>query len=272
MDELLIDDKKYLSTKRAAKVTGYAKDYVGQLCREGRVPARLVGRSWYVLESALHDHRFGAPQPTVAPAAVSAPEHLQSDPDVLPPTWSSARYEPDTAPEMPQLSKNEPQSEPTVAEESPGEAASTLQDAWREWFTQREQPAVEAQDTATEPYEATQPAETVTMEPVTGGELTEDEAVSVPIHAIYAELPTVDRVRNREPIAAPAVARAAAGDREVQRRPRASGLSRASVVYTAALIALASVVLVVFASGYLDSFAYSSYPAQLIAGIGIVSK
>jgi len=59
MDELEIDEKKYLSSKRAAKVTGYAKDYVGQLCREGRVQARLVGRSWYVLESSIHDHRFG---------------------------------------------------------------------------------------------------------------------------------------------------------------------------------------------------------------------
>jgi len=59
MDELLIEDKKYVSSKRAAQMTGYAKDYVGQLCREGRVAARLVGRSWYVLESAIKDHRFG---------------------------------------------------------------------------------------------------------------------------------------------------------------------------------------------------------------------
>jgi hypothetical protein len=51
MDELTLDDKAYLSSKRAAQVTGYAKDYVGQLCREGRVEARLVGRNWYVLES-----------------------------------------------------------------------------------------------------------------------------------------------------------------------------------------------------------------------------
>jgi hypothetical protein len=59
MDELTLDDKKYISSKQAAKITGYAKDYVGQLCREGRVQARLVGRSWYVLESSIKDHRFG---------------------------------------------------------------------------------------------------------------------------------------------------------------------------------------------------------------------
>lgn len=59
MDELLIGDEKYISTKRAAKITGYAKDYVGQLCREGRVSARQVGRAWYVLETAIKEHRFG---------------------------------------------------------------------------------------------------------------------------------------------------------------------------------------------------------------------
>lgn len=59
MDEITFDGEKYLSSKRAAKVTGYAKDYVGQLCREGRVTARLVGRNWYVLEESIKRQRFG---------------------------------------------------------------------------------------------------------------------------------------------------------------------------------------------------------------------
>ncbi len=59
MDELTFGGKKYISSKKAAKITGYAKDYVGQLCREGRVKARLVGRSWYVLEESIREHRFG---------------------------------------------------------------------------------------------------------------------------------------------------------------------------------------------------------------------
>src|ERR1700756_2748472 len=80
MEELLIGDKKYISSKQAAKVTGYAKDYIGQLCREGRVPARLVGRSWYVLESALRDHRFGEVR-----------EEEKST--VAQTTWESPRYE-----------------------------------------------------------------------------------------------------------------------------------------------------------------------------------
>ncbi len=59
MEEIVFDGKKYISSKLAAKLTGYAKDYVGQLCRESRVTARLVGRSWYVLEDSIKEHRFG---------------------------------------------------------------------------------------------------------------------------------------------------------------------------------------------------------------------
>ncbi len=42
MNELTLDGKTYVSSRRAAEITGYAKDYVGQLCREGHVEARLV--------------------------------------------------------------------------------------------------------------------------------------------------------------------------------------------------------------------------------------
>ncbi len=55
----MFDGKRFISTKKASEMTGYAKDYVGQLAREGRVQARLVGRSWYVEEEAVKNHRFG---------------------------------------------------------------------------------------------------------------------------------------------------------------------------------------------------------------------
>jgi len=57
MDELIFEGFKYISSKRAAEVTGYAKDYVGQLCRTGKVKARLVGRTWYVEEVGILIHR-----------------------------------------------------------------------------------------------------------------------------------------------------------------------------------------------------------------------
>jgi|GEM_PF-502388 len=57
MDELVVDGEKYISSKRAARLSGYAKDYIGQLCRAGKIEAKMVGRSWYVKESAIKDHR-----------------------------------------------------------------------------------------------------------------------------------------------------------------------------------------------------------------------
>jgi hypothetical protein len=64
MNELTLGGKIYVSSKRAAEITGYAKDYIGQLCREGRVQAQLVGRNWYILESAIREHRFGSQEPS----------------------------------------------------------------------------------------------------------------------------------------------------------------------------------------------------------------
>ncbi len=58
MDELILSGKKYISSKRASEVTGYAKDYVGQLIRGGKIPATRVGRAWYVDEEALKSYEI----------------------------------------------------------------------------------------------------------------------------------------------------------------------------------------------------------------------
>jgi hypothetical protein len=57
MDELVVDGEKYISSKRAARLSGYTKDYIGQLCRAGKIPSKMVGRSWYVKEDSLKEHR-----------------------------------------------------------------------------------------------------------------------------------------------------------------------------------------------------------------------
>jgi len=57
MDELTIEGELYISSKRAARISGYTKDYIGQLCRAGSLPSKMVGRSWYVKEHALKEHR-----------------------------------------------------------------------------------------------------------------------------------------------------------------------------------------------------------------------
>ena len=133
MDELTIGDKMYISSKRAAKITGYAKDYVGQLCREGRVEARLVGRSWYVLETAIREHRFGGGAGKSEPIA-----SLETDAEPSTAIWEAPRYvsEPEVSlmPVFPSVKP--PETAVAVTETTP--AVSMMQDAWKEWFEARE--------------------------------------------------------------------------------------------------------------------------------------
>lgn len=149
MDELVIDGQTYVSTKQAAKDTGYAKDYVGQLCREGRVTARLVGRSWYVLASSIREHRFGGEANESVPASK---ESLQAkEPSVAvthrePPSlaWEPARYQPVTDTPLPNINRliedsaekptthtAPPPPEPIKDEES---EVPDMQTVWSEWF------------------------------------------------------------------------------------------------------------------------------------------
>lgn len=55
--DLYFDAKLFISSKRAAKISGYVNDYIGQLCRDGKIEARMVGRSWYVALESLIAHK-----------------------------------------------------------------------------------------------------------------------------------------------------------------------------------------------------------------------
>lgn len=55
--ELFIDGKRYISSKRAAKLTGYTHDYIGQLSRADKIPGKLVGRTKFVDEEALVQYK-----------------------------------------------------------------------------------------------------------------------------------------------------------------------------------------------------------------------
>jgi len=56
-ESLIIEGKQYISARRAAEITAYSKDYVGQLCRSGKLACRMVGRFWYVDEESLQKHQ-----------------------------------------------------------------------------------------------------------------------------------------------------------------------------------------------------------------------
>jgi hypothetical protein len=155
MDELTLDGKIYVSSKRAAQITGYAKDYVGQLCREGRVEARQVGRNWYVLETSIREHRFGteiaaehkkeqesavrnAP-PSSPVSAWEAPTYSSEAVSVIPPIVQSTV-------EIPQVQVTErgPEVIDVIKVEDSKEIGDTrstdaiveeMQSAWKDWFT-----------------------------------------------------------------------------------------------------------------------------------------
>ncbi len=59
MDTLEISGKKYISAKRASEITGYARDYVGQLARGGKVSGTRVGKVWYVSEQEILNQKNG---------------------------------------------------------------------------------------------------------------------------------------------------------------------------------------------------------------------
>ncbi|MES2213767.1 MAG: helix-turn-helix domain-containing protein [Patescibacteria group bacterium] len=137
---LSLDGKEYISASRAAEKLNYAQDYIGALIRTGKVPGRMIGRSWYVDYDSLVAHKknrkskkqnysvnASAPVPLIASVeALEAPrtivpandEVMHSDapvfafPVVKKDTIASSpktffRYESDVKPRLPELLKRE---------------------------------------------------------------------------------------------------------------------------------------------------------------------
>jgi hypothetical protein len=154
MDELVIDNLVYIPSKKAAAITGYAKDYVGQLCREGRIEAKLVGRSWYVLESSVREHRFGkisaSPSPVPSAPVPESPvteEEMptQSEEDQAPASqplaeevWESPRYTAEPVEEVFSSSPTYLTNTTDIHEPAPQSQIEEVQSAWQEWFSKNE--------------------------------------------------------------------------------------------------------------------------------------
>ena len=85
MDELVISDKRYISTRRAGKEHGYHSDYIGQLIRGGKVQGQKVGRSWYVDEESLAQYLGKEYDKSVSSALVAEAQPRQEAPaEILP--------------------------------------------------------------------------------------------------------------------------------------------------------------------------------------------
>ena len=244
MDEILIEEKRYISSKRAAKITGYAKDYIGQLCREGRVPARLVGRSWYVLETAIQDHRFG-------------------NQEVELPVPESPKYEASPVEILPPVSRSDEVNEETVTapagdgEDNEDIENSNISDSWREWFDR-------VSNTET------QSVVPVTTQAEMTTQVVEEPAVEIPIHTIYRYrqppqelLPrSVEEQRVEEPEQPQIQQKMQKGSVAMIRTIQACGIALAMITIT----------LAVAGSGYLDKYIISVGQVRIIAGVTLYNK
>lgn len=279
MDELLIGDKKYISSKRAAKATGYAKDYIGQLCREGRVPARLVGRSWYVLESAIHDHRFGEERIEREPKAISSEESLIH-------TWESPRYESTPIEILPAVNKlmEEERSTPPedqedtlevpTTSESVSEASTHLQDAWKAWFDR-----VATEEETTAPQVSLQERE---GEASTSQEERDSSPEEVPIrfHAVYSQPPQELLPHHAHKILRQEQEEGEDAEEETVQILESQGHGGSklpmrilrSIELTGAVCAILFVTMAVLSTGYFDKYIASNRQASMLAGIVMYNK
>lgn len=57
MRSIEVEGRVLIKAADAAKELSYTSDYIGQLCRAGKIHAKLVGRSWYVDVDDLREHK-----------------------------------------------------------------------------------------------------------------------------------------------------------------------------------------------------------------------
>jgi len=125
MKELTLNGRTYLTTKRAAEITGYTTDYVGQLARQEKVDAQLVGRNWYIGEDSIKKHKFGeadvsirkeeneTPAPALELLVNSVEDEIKKEEEIAP-------------------VQEEVQEE--VVEEDP---LTNMQSAWQDWYKEQ---------------------------------------------------------------------------------------------------------------------------------------
>lgn len=293
MDELLIEEKKYISSKQAAKVTGYAKDYIGQLCREGRVPARLVGRSWYVLETAIQDHRFGnepvVPKEAAASQKDTAKDVAPSAKDPEPAAIASVKkpevphyeaYEPVVLPTLNRLrtfpnvpsKPEEPKETPTAAVETPKET-TVLEDSWKTWFDATEAASAlgsthdQARDSTAGTMSTVEPEEPFKRDAERAFQDRKEDMVSVPIRIMG------QRQSDAESVASASEAPSPSRFPTIELPVREPGGWLSNVIrLVSVLIALFALLLAALGSGYLDTYSISVDQVHVVSGISVYNR
>ncbi len=85
MDTIQHNGATYVKANTLAKRHRYTTDYLGQLCRAGKVDAQLVGRAWYVNEKSLLTHKIDRNKDTRSNEILSkiTPEIVPADPEMV---------------------------------------------------------------------------------------------------------------------------------------------------------------------------------------------
>lgn len=245
MDEIIIEEKKYVSSRQAAKITGYAKDYIGQLCREGRVPARLVGRSWYVLESAIQDHRFGNHEAEEPKEIIKS---TQSESFSVSETWEFPRYEASHPEVLQTVNRLEDSGEEGTQEQD------RLHESWKEWFDHVASTLSAVEEPAKEAIEEAIP------------QIMEEETVNVPLRVMpQHNLPERELFPRQ-------VREQAVHEYRSHERVRGSGWGIRALRVVLSIIALSSVAVAVIGSGFADSYMASDNPVLVVTGVEVYNK
>lgn len=69
-DDISLDGKQYISSKRASEEIGYSQDYIGQLARGGHIDAKRLGGMWYVSMESLSAYKTDTE--VIKPATIKA--------------------------------------------------------------------------------------------------------------------------------------------------------------------------------------------------------
>jgi hypothetical protein len=253
MDEILIEEKKYVSSKQAAKITGYAKDYIGQLCREGRVPARLVGRSWYVLESAIKDHRFGDQNVVSIDTTPVAP--TSAEPQGFP------RYEASHAEIFPSLNTKASSLSKQDEQQLDEDPIRDINESWKEWFDT----IASAKETLTDAtYVAIEKEEDIIdLEPVAM-----NDVVQAPLHFVDRRALEQDSL----PRHIPRAEERSVYQNKVAKKGWAVSKVTIAIQIVGVLLAVVSIALACVGSGYFDKILISSRQAFILSGGIVYSK
>ena len=54
---LFFNNKKYILVKEASSLTGYSKDYIGQLARGNKINSKKIYGVWYVEEESIFNYK-----------------------------------------------------------------------------------------------------------------------------------------------------------------------------------------------------------------------